>query len=228
MGIDYARTRAYPKLERIKAEYFGSHPDEPIILHRKDLIQKNRPFQALRDPQVQAQFDEEFLGYLLRSEFKVITVVIDKLEHLNRYKVWRFDPYHYCLEILLERYIYFLRDHNVTGDVLGEVRGGKPDRRLERVYKHFHANGTGFVGAATIQRYVPSSTLRLRPKSANVTGLQIADILAAPSAQYVRSIYNAEPGPDRFGAKIVGLLVAEKYQRDSRGRLNGFGIKWLP
>ena len=68
----------------------------------------------------------------------------------------------------------------------------------------------------------------MRPKSANVTGLQIADVLAAPSAQYVRSVYNGEAVPTRFSASITDLLVAQKYQRDGRKRLNGFGIKWLP
>ena len=46
-------------------------------------MQRNRPFQALRDPQIQQQFDDALMGYLTRTDFRVITVVIDKLEHLN-------------------------------------------------------------------------------------------------------------------------------------------------
>jgi hypothetical protein len=192
------------------------------------LVQRNRPFQALRDPQIQQQFDDALMGYLTRTDFRVITVVIDKLEHLNRYTVWRYDPYHYCLEILLERYIYFLRDRASTGDCMAEIRGAKPDRRLIRNYEYLHRNGTRYVQGGEFQRYLSSQTLKMRAKTANVTGLQIADVLASPSGLYVRSAYNNEPEPERFAGRLVELLRDEKYQRDYRGKLLGFGIKWLP
>lgn len=228
LHIDYTRTTAHPALEELKATFFGHHPDEPIILHRKDLVQRNRPFHALRDPTTEQAFNDSLLGYLGRIDFKAITTVIDKLEHLTRYQVWRYDPYHYCLQILMERYVYFLRDRNASGDAMAEVRGRKPDERLQNVYKYIYRNGTGYVRAAEFQRYLSSHTLKMRPKSANVTGLQISDLLAFPSAQYVRSVYNREPAPERFGGQLLELLLDRKYQRDARGTLNGFGIKWLP
>jgi hypothetical protein len=68
----------------------------------------------------------------------------------------------------------------------------------------------------------------MRAKTANVTGLQIADVLAHPSALHVRSVYNDEPAPPKFSGTIATLLRDQKYQRDYRGKLLGFGIKWLP
>lgn len=228
MHVDYTRTVAHPDLEALKTTFFGHHPDEPIVLHRKDMVQRNRPFQALRDPQVEQAFNDALIDYLSRMNFRVITVVIDKLEHLNRYTVWRYDPYHYSLEVLLERYIYFLRDHSATGDLMAEIRGTKPDRRLQGAFAHFCQNGTRYVRLNEFQRHVSSQTLKMRAKSANVTGLQISDVLAHPSALYVRSVYNNEPVPAKFAGRVVTLLDDQKYQRDNRGKLVGFGIKWLP
>src|SRR5947199_6954520 len=100
LDFDYARKTAFPQLEAIKGDIFGSHPDEPIVLHRKDIISRNRPFQALRSPEVEKSFNDQILAYLISLEFTALTVVIDKREHLEKYTVWRYDPYHYCLEIL--------------------------------------------------------------------------------------------------------------------------------
>jgi hypothetical protein len=50
MGLDYAARVAFPKLEQIKAQFFGSHPDEPIILHRKDMIARKRRFMPFAIP----------------------------------------------------------------------------------------------------------------------------------------------------------------------------------
>lgn len=99
----------HDKLEGIKVKYFNSHPDDPIILHRKELVNKKHPFDALRDAVVEAAFNSEFLSMLEAIDYSVITVVIDKLEHKHRYDVWLFDPYHYGLHVLLERYVFFLR-----------------------------------------------------------------------------------------------------------------------
>lgn len=42
--LDYVSEILQPELEALKAKYFGSHPDEPIIFHRKELVHKKYPF----------------------------------------------------------------------------------------------------------------------------------------------------------------------------------------
>jgi hypothetical protein len=213
-------------MEAIKAKFFGSHPDEPVVFHRKDMVDRKRPFHALRDPITEAAFNAELLAALNALEYTVITVVIDKLDHLNT--LWRHDPYHYCLEVLLERYIMWLKALGAQGDVMAEVRGGKPDRRLERSFAGLYANGTDNIRQAETQARLTSKKLKLKPKAANVTGLQIADMIANPSAMYVRSANNAGDPPTKFGGEIVKILLSAKYRRSWSGRLRGFGIKWLP
>ena len=43
---DYAGKFLTPKIEELKSKHFGSHPDEPVILHRKEII--NYKFQIGR------------------------------------------------------------------------------------------------------------------------------------------------------------------------------------
>src|SRR5437588_10735181 len=101
MNLSYAGSVAFPRMEGIKAKFFGSHPDDPVIFHRKDMVDRKRPFHTLRDANIEAQFNVELLSALTELQYTVITVVIDKLDHLNRYTAWRYNPYHYCLEVFL-------------------------------------------------------------------------------------------------------------------------------
>ena len=93
-----------PEMEGIKRAFFQRDPDEPVILHRKELVNRRPPFHSLRDPELQDRFNTELLEALARWRYKVVTVVIDKKEHRDRYAVWRHHPYHYCLQVLLERF----------------------------------------------------------------------------------------------------------------------------
>ncbi len=81
---NYVATTVFPAIEDLKMRYFKSHPDEPIILHRKELVNKKHPFKSLQDPEVEKAFNEEFLGLLEDLDYKVITVTIDKQEHQQK------------------------------------------------------------------------------------------------------------------------------------------------
>jgi hypothetical protein len=48
MDQDYARDHATPTLNALKADVFKHDPDEQIILHRKDIMNKRGYFHALR------------------------------------------------------------------------------------------------------------------------------------------------------------------------------------
>ena len=227
LHLDVVRDHLVPELQSIKHDIFGSDPDEPLVLHRKELVNKNYPFHALRDPRVEAEFNARLLRLMNDLPYEVISVVIDKLDHLTRYQVWRHDPYHYCLEVLLERYVMLLKRTGARGDVVGEVRGGKSDRRLEHAYQRLWKNGNRFIRADNFQDVLTSHELKLKPKIRNIAGLQFADLIAHPSAAYIRFIYDAGNPPKKFGARIADILVSRKYDR--RGiQIHGVGIKWLP
>lgn len=108
MELEYVDSTVFPSVEGLKRRHFTSHADGPIILHRKELLNKKPPFQALRDPDAERRFNTDVLDLLRTLDYVVNTVVIDKFEHQQRYTVWRHDPYHYCLEVLVERFVRWL------------------------------------------------------------------------------------------------------------------------
>jgi len=138
IDLEYVGNVLHPQMEKLKSEYFDSHPDEPVIFHRKEILNAKRPFTALRDPDVRNRFDREILKLIESWEFTVISVCLDKKSHKETYQVWRYDPYHYCLAIILERYTFFLEQNKAVGDVMAESRGGKEYMRLKKSFSKLY------------------------------------------------------------------------------------------
>jgi len=228
LELEYVAQAVFPALEDLKQRYFGSHPDDPVILHRKELVNKKPPFESLMTPATEAAFNQELLALLERLNYTVITVVIDKLEHSKRYRVWRFDPYHYCLTVLVERYVLWLQHHNAVGDVMAESRGGKEDLRLKDSFERAYLQGSDFVQPDAFARYLTSRQLKVKAKANNVAGLQLADLIAHPSYRATLARHNREALPANFGGQIATILESRKYNRSPQGKINGWGRKWLP
>jgi hypothetical protein len=212
--LGYVQKTVFPALEELKHRYFGSHPDEPVILHRKELVNKKYPFHALRDTNIEIQVNQELLALLT---------------NLNRkYQVWRFDPYHYCLTVLVERYTRWLDRQDVYGDVMAESRGGREDRRLKDSFEGVFQNGTQYVEPELIHHRLTSRQLKVKAKSNNIAGLQLADIIAHPSYRATLLQHQQQAMPDNFGKLIAQILNDSKYDRSPQGRIYGWGQKWLP
>lgn len=224
IGLDFVKEKLHTDLEDLKIRYFGSHPDDPIILHRKELMNAKPPFQALKDQTVREHFDKHLLEYLKKWEYTVITVCLDKKKHWETYTTWRYDPYHYCLAILLERFNYWLSRNNVKGDVMAESRGGKEDIRLKDSFYRLWKQGTDFVESEQFQDSFTSKQLKVKPKTANVSGLQLADLVAHPSRAEIlheEGLLGRELAP--FSKQVIGILQ-EKYDCHEK-RI--FGKKFL-
>jgi hypothetical protein len=78
------------KWEALKRQFFHGDPDEPIILHRKELMSRNGIFSPLEDDATRHAFDAEFLKVVEQASFKSVIVVIDKARHQKRYLLFLF------------------------------------------------------------------------------------------------------------------------------------------
>jgi hypothetical protein len=227
MDLDYVKTTFAPELEALKNKYFGTHPDDPIIFHRKELVNLKPPFAALHDADLHKAFNEELLAAYERWQYRLITVVIDKLEHQKKYNVWRYDPYHYCMAILFERYHLRLKEIGQIGDMMFESRGGKEDMRLKESYRGIFEKGTEYIKPNDIDDTLTSRELKIKPKSANIAGLQLADLLAFPARRYALKYYElVDDKRVTFNEPIIDIIKHKFYR--SGNKLDGYGLKLLP
>lgn len=226
---DYTLRTLQPEIEELKRRFFQRDPDVPIIFHRKELVNRRPPFQTLNDPAIEAAFNTALLEALTRWDYRVITVVLDKKEHRDRYRVWHHQPYHYCLQVLLERFVLFLQHRAVHGDVMIESRGGKEDEKLKESFRRLYARGTDFIAPDRWQAWLTSGELKVKPKSANIAGLQLADLVAHPSRREIL-VQRHLMVDDRqiFGDQICDILRAKYDRKPGTTRVEGYAKKLLP
>jgi hypothetical protein len=225
--LDYVKNVLVKDIEALKIKYFDHHPDEPIILHRKEMVNKKTPFRILAKPEIEKEFNAEFLSLLNKWKFKTITVLIDKLEHQTKYSTWRYDPYHYCMAIMLERYHLRLKEINAVGDMMFESRGGKEDIRLKESYKKIYEQGTDWVKATDLHDTITTHELKIKSKTANIPGLQVADLVAYPLFRYALKYYKLrDDGRETFNEQMLDVLKPKILKNENK--MDGYGLKKLP
>jgi hypothetical protein len=217
-------------MEKIKNGVFDPSSDLPVIFHRKDILKKKGAFSILFEDNAHQNFDDQIIELITRTPFLLIGVTIDKLEHKNRYHGWSYEPYYYCLKVLLERYVLFLKSRNSMGDVFIESRNPDKDKCIKGHFQNFYWNGTENVDKIHFQSRLTSSEINIREKKANINGLQLADLLAHPVQYDILFEYGKVATQEAiFGRRICEILRRGKYRRQwLTGELKGYGMKLLP
>jgi Protein of unknown function (DUF3800) len=228
VDLEQANDVLEEKMNALKLAVFKT---KNVVLHRREIINKRPPpFDVLATRATRAFFDQQLLDLIATCSYTAIAVLIDKKEHYDKYAVWHHHPYHYCLKAMLERYVMHLRSTGERGDVMVEWRGINPNRKLEAAYKTIYTRGTENMPGRQFQQALSSGQLKIRTKSANIAGLQLADLVANPACRYLICKKQQIPMTAPFGLKVVAILNDSKYRRCGWGdrTVEGYGTKCLP
>lgn len=221
----------YPKLFRFKSTHIPGYPDNPqgksYCLHRKDILKRQNGFEFLNNNEKRKHFDTDLLKIVRDTDYTVISVVIDKLAHLDTYGSFSYHPYYYCLRVIIERYVIFLENNLSRGDVMIEARTKNKDRELKNSFEDLYSVGTSHIPSERIHNVLTSRTIKIKPKEKNIYGLQLADMIAYPSYAGIKSQKLKLALTANFSGKIFQMLSDSKYHRVGK-RIWGIGKKWLP
>ncbi len=205
------------KINSLKQNIFES---TGIILHSTDIRKCDKGFAKLFDLNLKEKFYTELNSIMTKINFKVISVIINKEEHIKTYGKLAEEPYELALTFMLERAI-FATDNKTNEEIniIIESRGAKEDEQLAKRYSQIYDRGTYFVSdVVRIQKRLPSRAV-FKKKSENDIGLQIADLCAYPIAR--NNLYPNEPYP-------AYDIVEKKFYKNSSGKIDGYGRKYFP
>ena len=218
-------------LEQLKRGHLPHSPDEPVVLHRKDILYRRGPFWRLRDADAARTFDEDLFRLVSAAAFTLVVVVVDKLKLKQKYQN-PFHPYHMALDFVLQRYCGLLNHLGLRGDVMAESRGRHEDTLLKNAYRHVHTHGDMHHKASFYRQALSTCELKVKPKKANVPGLQLADLLANPCKQQLLYDCGAEAVPPVWAGSFgetVARAAWPKYNRHlRRGDVEGYGRVLFP
>lgn len=234
MSLTEAKETLHPSFEKIKNEIFPTHhPDHPVIIHRDEIVKRSGNFWPLRNPEVNKLWEDGLLQILKNTDYKCISVVINKQSYKEKYGNSAHHPYIFVLNIILERYIKFLADVNACGDVMVESRGAVEDNKMKIEYERLFQHGTYYDPGHAFQERLTSKDIKVKSKSMNVAGLQLADVLCHPIKYYILRAYKVcEDESGSFAKRVCRTLVEndkffKSQDRSNTKRIVGFGLKYL-
>lgn len=102
------------------------------------------------------------------------------------------------------------------GVIVAEKRDPTLDRELDLAWLNLKVQGTRHMQAKEIDRRIIG--LNLPPKSDNIAGLQLADLVVTPIGRYVLG----KPTKEDF------QIVESKFRRNQHGDYVGYGLVVLP
>ena len=220
----------HDSLESLKSAFLPHHPDDPVILHREDMLNARKAFKALRDPVMRAEWDTALMKVIANGEFRVVAVVIDKLELRKDYPESPAHPYHLGLGFMLQRYAGYLNHVNRTGDVMAESRGGAEDRLLKESYERVFKRGVwGVTSGDAFQAALTSCQLKLKNKAANISGLQLADLLGHPVKQSILRQHGLlQSNPTPFAESLMKIVETKFNRQLYTDKVEGYGTVLFP
>ena len=227
LGCIFQRDKDYEEMSNrmaaIKQKYWPHQdPDKPIIFHREDMVRKRGSYSILTDPSTLESFNRDLVDLLVTTKFIVLNVTIDKQSHLGRYK-YPEHPYHYCLQVMLERYVFWLTECKSEGDVMGESRG-QEDLALKKEYRRIWLDGTiQKPDSSLFQTRLTSKEIKIKPKTSNIPGLQIADLLAYPLKEKLLHEKAIRSNFAGTFSEAIYKAVESKIRRSSSGKIAGYG-----
>jgi hypothetical protein len=161
-----------PAVEKLKFNYFGH---DSVVLHEHEIRKQKGEFAFLSHKPTRLEFMGRLSSIMEVSNFILMACVVDKAR-LGRNEGMGSNPYHIALGICLEVLREFLKEKGqdqLQTHVVVECRGKKEDAELELEFRRI------CDGENPGNRQLPFNII-FADKKTNLTGLQLADLVARP------------------------------------------------
>ena len=172
------------------------------ILHEPMVRRGDGAFWFNGDRRRREKARESLAASLRPLDFTGIACVVDRQRYESTYGEAAMNAslprhlYLMALDFLMERVVMALDSQfgSAIGQVLAESRGPKEDAVFQAEFVRLFLDGTSYVSASWFRhQLIPG--IEFHSKEDNLTGLQLADLLARPCAE---KVLNPDSTPDRW------------------------------
>ena len=165
-----------PEFQRFKLRWWAH---DAVVLHSSQIKRQQPPFAFLTHVETRARFMSDLAGTLADAPFTIIAATIDKCR-LKEERPGFTDVYSLALRHCVENVVAFMGAHGQRDrDIpfLIERRGKIEDRQLVAAFRDICDGGNRWGE-------LPNLSIDLIDKKANMTGLQMADLVSAPIGRH--------------------------------------------
>lgn len=188
------------EFNRIKSEFWKN---KEVIFHSRDIRKCEKEFQILFDMELKAAFYNQLNACIANGQYTVIVSAIQKDNYIKKIGRLSNDVYELALSFMIERSVFYLDDINQPNKnlhIIIEKRGKKEDKKLDEHFQRLMSRGTGYISAQRLNDI--HLNIHFKNKKENINGLQLADLIAYPTARYVIDPKRANPAFDIVAPKI--------------------------
>ena len=213
---EYAKGPLTNELNEFKYQMFGR---TNIVLHTADIVRNRKGFEQMTNGDFREEFYSKLNDLMRRADYRVLAVTIEKKSYLDSHGVAALDPYMLGMFVLVEQFckdVGKVENEKQAGMIVAETRGPVLDKNLSLAWENIKTNGTRLAQAKEINNRI--TELRLRSKSDNLAGLQLADLVVSPIGRHVLGKVDKEDW----------RIVEAKFRRGDDGKTEGFGLISLP
>lgn len=153
--------------------------------------------------ELKAAFYHQLNACIANGKYTVIVSAIQKDNYIKKFGRLSNDVYELALSFMIERSVFYLDDINQPNKdlhIIIEKRGKKEDKKLDEHFQRLMSRGTGYVSAQRLEDI--HLNIHFKNKKENINGLQLADLIAYPTARYVIDSKRANPAFDIVAPKI--------------------------
>jgi hypothetical protein len=167
-----------PKIQNLKLEIWGH---EQVILHEREIRQKERDFTLLNNREINNYFLGKLTNIISEVDFKIISSIVCKNKLKEKYTTPH-NPYDisllFCMETILD---YLCKYNQKSKDIYinFESRGKDEDKSLELEFLKIATNQKTW-GYKNKDFKQVSFIYKSVSKRCNSAGLQLADLIARP------------------------------------------------
>ena len=207
------------KISALKKQFWGY---KTVILHSRDIRKCDKEFKILFDLDIKKAFYEELDAILgAKGAYTAVSCSILKKPYIRQFGKFN-DIYGQSLSFLIERAIFCLDDisNNADMHIMAEMRGKQQDQNLLNYYNRLRDVGTHWIEPSRLQNHIRK--FEFLSKKQDVTGLQVADLVAYPITQYLLHPKRVNFAYDVFkdniyvsDGKLLGLKVIPKLESET-------------
>ena len=127
------------------------------------------------------------------------------------------NPYLLSLNLIVERFILYLKEINEVGKIIAESRNAQLDNELDLAYLNLKISGTRYLAPKEITNNIQQFSIK--KKEENIAGLQLVDSLVTPRGRKYLDLKNFYLEYDN---------IKRKFRKNRCGKYKRYGLMILP
>jgi hypothetical protein len=201
-------------LNKFKERLFGT---KNLILHYADYTRNKNGFEKVKERDFRNDFFEGINNLIVNHDYILLACIVDKHKHNEKYGYNAMNPYLLSLNLIVERFIFYLKKVNEVGKIIAESRNTQLDNELDLAYLNLKISGTRYLTPKEITTNIQQ--FAIKKKEENVAGLQLVDSLVTPIGRKYLNLKNFYLEYDN---------IKRKFRKKRCGKYKGYGLMILP